>query len=62
MKKFKQFVNQLKEEGMVAVNAAGAGNVDGIGIGPRGEPGGRSSVVGKMLKRKNPNVAPKVSS
>lgn len=37
----------LKED--APVNSAGAGNVDGIGIGPRGEPGIKKSTV---LKRK----------
>lgn len=53
-------VAHFKEESAVAVNAVGAGNVDGIGIGPRGEPGGRKAIMNKMMKRKPPNVDPKV--
>jgi len=58
MKSFKQF----HEEGPVAVNSAGAGNVQGIGIGPKGEPGGTKAIMSKMLKRKFPNVVAKVST
>lgn len=57
MKSFKQFV---AEEGAVAINAVGAGNVQGIGFGPKGEPGGNKAVMNKMLKRKIPNVVAKV--
>lgn len=46
----------------VAINAVGAGNVQGIGFGPKGEPGGRKAIMNKMLKRKPPNVVAKVSS
>lgn len=56
MKSFKQF----HEEGPVAVNAVSSGNVQGIGFGPKGEPGGTKSIMGKMLKRKLPNVVAKV--
>lgn len=57
MKTFKQY---FAEEGVVAINAVGAGNVQGIGIGPKGEPGGTKAIMNKMLKRKPPNVVAKV--
>lgn len=63
MKTFKDFI---REEGPVAVNAVSAGNVDGIGFGSKGEPGVKKkrSVVLNLnpLKRRMPNVGPKVSS
>ena len=40
----------LSEEGVVA-NAAGAGGVDGIGVGPKGEPG-RDPVMMPMVRRR----------
>jgi hypothetical protein len=55
---------KLKEDTSSAVpaNSAGAGNIDGIGVGPKGEPGVRKS--GKKLrelfpiiKRKPPEVS-----
>ena len=52
----------INEEGAVAINAVGAGNIQGIGFGPKGEPGGRKAIMNKMLKRKPPNVVAKVSS
>ena len=59
MKTFKQFC----EEGPVAVNNAGGGSVAGIGVGPQGAPGGTKNIMNKMiLKRRKPNVAPKVPS
>lgn len=58
MKKFKQY---FVEDGAMAVNAVSAGNVQGIGFGPKGEPGGRKAVMNnKMLKRKPPNVVSKL--
>lgn len=57
MKTFKQY---FAEEGMVAGNAVGSGNVQGIGFGAKGEPGGRKAIMNKMLKRKMPNVVAKV--
>ena len=35
----------------VAVNAAGAGNVAGLGVGPQGEPGKSAQLMKKPLKR-----------
>ena len=58
MKTFKQFV----EEAGVAINAVGAGDVQGIGFGPKGEPGGRKAIMNKILKRKPVNVGSKVST
>lgn len=58
MKTFKQY---FAEEGPVAINAVGAGNVQGIGFGPKGEPGGRKPILNKkMLRRKAPNVVAKL--
>ena len=56
MKSFKQF----HEEGPVAGNAVSSGNVQGIGFGPKGEPGGTTSIMNKMLKRKPPYVVAKL--
>ena len=56
VKSFKQF----HEEGPVAGNAVSSGNVQGIGFGPKGEPGGTKAIMNKtMIKRKFPNVATK---
>lgn len=59
MKKFKQFFEDAMGGG-VPGNAVSSGNVQGIGFGPKGEPGGRKPILGKMLKRKPPNVVAKV--
>ena len=40
----------------VAANSAGAGGIEGIGVGPKGEPGGRSPVLG-LLKRKKKTLS-----
>lgn len=56
MKSFKQFC----KENAVPANAVSSGGVEGIGFGPKGEPGGRRAVVLKMLKRKLPYVASKL--
>ena len=58
VKSFKQF----HEEGPVAINAVSGGNVQGIGYGPKGEPGGTKAIMNKMLKRKLPDVATKLSA
>lgn len=58
VKSFKQF-----HEDAVPGNAVSSGNVQGIGFGPKGEPGGTKAVMNKsMLKRKALNVATKVST
>jgi hypothetical protein len=44
------FSSFLKEEGVVA-NAVGAGGIDGIGVGPKGEPG-RDPVMMPMVRRR----------
>ena len=62
MKTFKQFTQQRKVAEEVAVNAAGAGNVAGIGIGAQGEPGGTKAIMNKMMRRRKRNVDSKVSS
>lgn len=57
VKSFKQF----HEEGPVAGNAVSSGNVQGMGFGPKGEPGGTKAIMNKtMLKRKVPNVVAKI--
>lgn len=64
MKTFKQFREDASfSTGSVAINAVSGGNVAGIGFGPDGEPGGRKRLMTKRpLRRKQPNVDPKVSS
>lgn len=47
---FERLLN-IQEDG-VAVNSAGAGNVQGIGIGPKGEPGGKAAQITKVLARR----------
>lgn len=42
-------VKKIQEDG--AVNAAGAGNVAGLGVGPQGEPGRSAKLMKKPLKR-----------
>lgn len=38
-------------------NSAGAGQIDGIGVGPRGEPGGNiKRLLKQMLRRNMPNA------
>jgi hypothetical protein len=56
-------MNIKKEEtaSTVPTNNAGAGNVDGIGVGPRGEPGinpkkKKLRVLFPMIKRQAPGV------
>ena len=46
--------NDLKEDGGVPapVNSAGNGGVDGIGVGPRGEPGIKPKKLRAMFRRK----------
>lgn len=50
-------IAHFNEDAGVAINAVSAGNVQGIGFGPKGEPGGRKAVLNKqLLKRRSPNV------
>lgn len=54
-------MNIKKEEtaSTVPTNNAGTGNVDGIGVGPRGEPGIKPKklrVLFPMIKRQAPGV------
>lgn len=47
----------------VAANAAGGGNVAGLGIGPQGEPPKNKALLKKiksMIQRKVPNVGSKL--
>lgn len=46
----REILKQINEEGAPA-NAAGGGDVAGLGVGPKGEPG-RSAVLQPMLRRK----------
>lgn len=46
----------MTEEGIV--NSVGAGKIDGIGIGPKGEPGVKRSAMNRY-KKKNQDAAPK---
>ena len=51
----------IKED--VAVNNFGQGNIAGVGVGPNGEPPGKTALlkrVKSMLKRKPVNVATKL--
>lgn len=46
---------KIKEDtSAVPTNSAGTGNIDGIGVGPRGEPGVRKS--GKKLRELFPII------
>lgn len=56
MKTFKQ----IREDGVVATNNVGTGNIAGTGVGPQGEPPGphanllkRKNKISKILNRKN---------
>ena len=49
----------------VAVNNVGQGNIAGVGIGPKGEPPGKTSLLNRvksLMKRKPANVATKLSA
>jgi len=51
----------IKED--VAVNNVGQGNIAGVGVGPNGEPPGKTALlkrVKSMLKRKPVNVSVKL--
>lgn len=37
-------------------NNAGSGHVDGIGVGPRGEPGGKKFILTKKMLRRKPKI------
>jgi hypothetical protein len=53
----------IKED--VAANNVGQGNIAGVGIGPKGEPPGKTALLNRvksMLKRKPANVATKLST
>ena len=45
----------LREDGVApsAANSAGGGGVDGIGVGPRGEPGINPKKLRGMIRRKS---------
>jgi len=63
---FHAIYSQLNEEGEAApANVASGGKIAGIGVGPQGEPGIKKKkkpnpVIAKMLRRKTPNVDPKI--
>jgi hypothetical protein len=42
---------KLREDGVVAVNNVGSGNIAGVGVGPQGEPGGPKSLMFKKKKK-----------
>jgi hypothetical protein len=44
--------NVAESESAVPVNQAGAGGIEGIGVGPKGEPGGKSHVMGLIRRKK----------
>jgi len=48
---YNRYTKKIKEEVMsvVPVNSAGAGGIDGIGVGPNGEPGKKP--LRKIIKR-----------
>lgn len=54
MKGYLQFV--LED---APTNNAGSGNVDGIGVGPKGEPGIKNSVLVSRLNKKKNKVGSK---
>jgi len=60
MKKFKQFTEDITSG--LPVNNVGGGSYEGMGVGPKGEPGGTKAIMNKMTRRKKPNVDPKLSS
>lgn len=44
-----KLIKELEEE---PVNVAGSGNIAGLGIGPQGEPGVKTTITKKMIRRK----------
>lgn len=60
----KHLISLQEDMGAVAVNNVGQGNIAGVGIGPDGEPPGKTAVMKKarMLTRKKLNVGSKVST
>ena len=69
MKTFKQYQEDFGGEGTssstgsVAVNSLINQTIDGIGVGPRAEPGGTKAVMNKMIRRKKPiNVDAKLNT
>jgi len=55
----KKKLNEMDSGG--AFNSAGGGGIDGIGVGPKGEPGvypkkKKLRIIVPMIKRKAPNV------
>lgn len=42
---------KLKVTEEVPTNNAGGGNIHGIGVGPSGEPGGKSALLKSLLSR-----------
>lgn len=47
MKSFTQFI--MEDE---PTNNAGSGNVEGIGVGPKGEPGGKAAILKKLAQKR----------
>lgn len=53
MKTFVEYIfeKRVEEDGAVAANATGPGNVAGMGTGPKGEPGVSASSSNKYKKK-----------
>lgn len=49
--KSKSFPSNVAED--VAVNNAGNAGIEGIGVGPKGEPGGKSQIMGFISRKKS---------
>jgi hypothetical protein len=54
-----QKFDMLFEDGIV--NAAGAGNIDGIGVGPKGEPGLNSKQMNRYKKKNQAGIQRRIS-
>jgi hypothetical protein len=48
-----------ESESVVASNLAGAGGIEGIGVGPKGEPGGKSQILGFVRRKKLSDILKK---
>lgn len=55
MKKFKEFISEEGEGGIIGssapTNSVGSGNLAGCGVGPRGEPPGPKGLLFKKIKK-----------
>jgi hypothetical protein len=48
-----------ESESPVAANLAGAGGIEGIGVGPKGEPGGKSHIMGFVRRKRLSDILKK---